>query len=453
MNPELKRELVGLLTVSALERVMDALHAKLSKSTELKGRVTIETRDEADALEDLIGKYVNPGRGISIAEVDRLLRENTAFHCSLEEAVVLHRRHPIVRPKVVKAQEAAAREKGVRRCFELLPGLRLSTEAYARVVSWMHAAEARLRSSHRRLGEEELLHAVRTVALVIGRAPERTGTPIYLAELATEVAGDAHALDANRPAGRLLLHALAYHFPETARRERRGSSPWRTNLLSEAGIARDPVSVRVDTFGLMGDAPHLREMRRAALTRSVNLDDLEEFGAEVRAWRETAYIIENPTVFTTLMKHLRATYRVELHPTLICTHGSMNLAAWGLLHALRDAGAELFYAGDFEVKGLEIAAAVLERFPGGANAWRMSVDDYRSALKGSRKTLDPAGLKPASLHFADLVAEMSVRRLTAHQEALIQYLKADLDRFILEHAHPRRHGSDPRLQQPVNAPA
>jgi uncharacterized protein (TIGR02679 family) len=444
VHPDLRRELLELLRKPALARVLSEARSKLGQNREIKGRIKIESRDEADALEDLIGRGAKPGGTIAVAEIDRRLREETIFHCSLEEAVVLHAGEPIVRPKEEKARAAAARGRAVRRCFEALPELGLSPEAYARVIGWMHAEETSLHTGLRLWGEAELLKAVAAVALAFDRMP-RTGQPaIFLADLSNEVTrGDSHGLDAGRPASTLLLRALEHHHPETARRERRGSGAWRSALLEAAGIARDPISVRVDTFGLSGDTRYLRELRAAGVDRPFTLNTLAGIGDDVRAWRDVAFVVENPTVFAKLITEICGLYVPERHPTLVCTNGNLNQADKALLDRLVARGAHLFYSGDFDAAGLDIAAAVLARYPGAASPWRMTVDDYRAAARGSEKAIDPSSLQRVRRVFPELVGEMTRRRATAYQEALIPALVEDVDQFARTGRTPPKGGSDP----------
>jgi uncharacterized protein (TIGR02679 family) len=257
--------------------------------------------------------------------------------------------------------------------------------------------------------------------------------------LANQVTGDAHGLDVGRPAHALLIRALAFTFPETAAREDRGSAAWKLNLLSAAGIARDPISVRVDTFGLDGDTPYLRELRREGVDRPFTLNTTAEIGGDVRAWRNVAFVVENPTVLAALIKHVRQ-FVPENHPTLICTNGNLNLADKALLDALVQRGAHLFYGGDFDAKGLEIAALVLGRYPGAASPWRMTVEDYRDALRTEGRPLEPGAVDRAARTFPALAAEIATRRQAAHQEGLLPALTRDLSRFVLEGVAPLRQG-------------
>lgn len=440
MHPDMRRDLLVLLRNPKLARLLGDLHANLIRSGEPKGRVTVRSRDEADALQDLIGgKWVEPGRTIAVRDIDQRLRELSIFHCSLSEALELHHGAPIARPREERERRMAGRDRAVRRCFAMLPELRISAEAYARILGWMHATESELRADATRLGEAALLDAVRAVALAFHRFPAAGAPAIYLSELANEVTGGAHGLDVGEPAHGLLMRALAFTFPETAGREQRGSAAWKLNLLSAAGIARDPISVRVDTFGLDGDTPYLRELRREGIDRPFTLNTLGEIGGDVRAWRNVAFVVENPTVLAALIKHVRQ-WIPDHHPTLICTNGNLNLADKALLDALVERGAHLFYGGDFDSRGLEIAAQVLTRYPADASPWRMSVDDYRAALRSDGRVLPPGAVDRAAHTFPALAADIATRGQAAHQEGLIDLLKRDLSQFVLEgRTPPRRH--------------
>jgi uncharacterized protein (TIGR02679 family) len=444
-------DLLTLLRNPAFAPLLDALHRSLERHGAPKGVLTIETPDQADALHDLVGRLLRPGGTMRVAEIDRILRERTRFRCSLREALELHLGAPIVWKKEGEERALAARERAISRCFQMLPSLGLSMGAQTRMMTWLHAGESALRADFHRWGEATLLDAVRAVARVFDCMPGSASPPIYLAELANEVTGNAHGLDADRPAGALLLRALEFTFPEAARREERRTVAWRTLLLSEAGIARDPVSVRVDTFGLCGDDEYLRVLRKKGVDRPLTLYSLAELGGDVRAWRDVAFVVENPTVFAALVRHVNAHYRADHHPTLICTNGNLNTADHQLLRLLTETGVHLFYSGDFDAGGLEIAAAVLDRYAASASPWRMEPEDYRAAVRAGSAALDPAAVQTSARLFPGLVAEMSVLRQAAHHEGLIDSLKADLDRFVLRGEPPPRRGGDPGTARSVHA--
>lgn len=443
MEPDRRRTLRPLVRPAGLAPVLDALHDKLSSRCGPTGTIVVETPAAADALEDLIGKRVPPGKPIRLSEVDRLLRERTPF-LSLQEAVEVYRDAPVVFPRVEKAKARQGRERAVARCFALLLELGLSPLARSHVVHWMEASREGLLRDAGRWGEAALLEAIRAVAVAFDRLPEPGAPPLYLDALANEVTGDAHGFDAGRPAGALLFRALAFRFPESAAGEERGSTAWKSRLLTAAGLARDPVSVFVFAFGLYGESEYLKVLRQRGLDRPLTLLSLAELASDIRAWKDVAFVVENPIVFAALVQHVTRVFLPENHPTLVCTNGNLNAADHRLLGLLRAAGAHLFYSGDFDAKGLEIATVVLERYSPGASPWRMTPADYRRALRGDHATLDSAALQRAGRFFPELVAAMGERRQAVHHEGLIDDLTRDLNRFVTDGETPPRRGEPPR---------
>ncbi|HEU4454550.1 MAG TPA: TIGR02679 family protein [Longimicrobium sp.] len=422
-----------------LARILDELRAKYVASRKAPGEipsgvVVMETHEEADALSGLIGKRgVRKDSRVRVREIAELFETKTRFKpLSLREALEIHRGEPIVSRREIRAERDAGRERMRERFLATLAELGASPEEHARVVAWMDEDRKVLRTWQTKWGEEPLARAFRAVAAALSRLPGRGGPVVFLAELAAAAAGDPHAFDVGARAGAMLNRALAHRFPETARRGTRGGASWRRSLLAEAGIARDSISSRVDTYGLTGDTPYLQALRASGLDRPLTLRSLGIVEHDVRAWRDTAFIVENPTVFEALLGRLDAVDR-SLHPTILCTNGNLNLADTGLLDALARSGARLFYSGDFDPAGLEIAAIVLARYPASATLWRMTPADYRLAVRpDTHASLDPDRLRTLSDRFPDVVAEMIAIGRTGDQEKLIDALAGDVIRFGME---------------------
>ncbi len=439
MRPEQEKELLPIVNHEDLRRIMAVLRASYEKNGGPAGSLKVVSEAESDALADLIGKVVKPGKSIKVRQINDLLIKKTPFR-SLHEALELHASQPVVSRKQVRALKQAEWERKYARCFDIVRDLALPLEASVRIITWLNGAKRGLRAHFNRWHEEAFGH-VRTVAAVFGRLPGRSGTALYLSQLAAEVAGGQHGLDIRKPAGRLMYYALAYTFPDAARLAKRRSALWRTNLLTEAGIARDPVSSFVHTYGLDGDAPYLKELRAAGYDRPLTLLTLRGIAGDVRAWRGVAFVVENPTVYAALIERLEKISR-SYHPTLVCTTGTLNLADHALLEALVRNGAHLYYSGDFDKAGLDIMAAVLTRHPGSASPWRMTPADYREAMQDD-ETLDPNSLQRLRIHFPQLVREMALNARPGDQEKLIASLASDLTRFVLDGVAP------PKADDPV----
>jgi hypothetical protein len=89
----------------------------------------------------------------------------------------------------------------------------------------------------------------------------------------------------------------------------------------------------------------------------------------------------------------------------------------------------LYYSGDFDARGLQIAAYLQARYPGRCHPWRFDPDSYMTALQpggiqASAHELD--GLSALPQTFDSLIAFMRDRRTWAYQEGITQLLIYDI---------------------------
>ena len=148
--------------------------------------------------------------------------------------------------------------------------------------------------------------------------------------------------------------------------------------------------------------------------------------------RDRVHVLENPSVFETLVDRLESTGQISSSgPTLVCTAGYLPQPAYRLLDLLMASvpGATLCrYSGDFDPEGLEIASAVLSRYPGRGFPWRLDVADYERGAKSGLLAEEGQlrGLERMAAAFPELVAAMRWRGVWVYQEALVEQLFEDV---------------------------
>jgi len=95
----------------------------------------------------------------------------------------------------------------------------------------------------------------------------------------------------------------------------------------------------------------------------------------------------------------------------------------------------LYYSGDFDLKGLQIAAYLMARYQGRCHPWRFDPDSYTLALRSEpeieavaahpqQSELDLLGTLPES--FAPLIKKMQERKAWAYQEGIARLLAGDI---------------------------
>ncbi|HZG43100.1 MAG TPA: DUF2399 domain-containing protein [Longimicrobium sp.] len=416
-----------------LERILKVALAAMQKTGDPPAVIRIQDDREADALRDLAGGRPIWAKSIRTEELEARLRANSRFKYSLRQILEI-RFGTIVSRRQVRQQTNAEWSDALARLQEI--ACSAPADLRKRVFQWIEADRSPLRARYVRQGAASLERDLKAVVRALALLPEQ-GRMILLAELAEQASHDPHAFDAGQSAGSLLDRALMQWFPRHAPGGTRGSALWRRRLLAEAGIQRDAISPRVDTFGLLLDTTEPARPDPLALDRPWTLRSLMRVRGRVRAAHGVAYVFENPTVYESVLNRLEGLER-EFDPTLICTNGGMNTADEVLLDGLAAAGTHIFYSGDFDGAGLRIALRLRDRLPNQVRLWHMEADDYRAALRDSGPRLRTKRLERARAALPDLVAAMIAGGRVAYQEALTETLFADIARFTRTRTAPAR---------------
>lgn len=200
-----------------------------------------------------------------------------------------------------------------------------------------------------------------------------------LAVFAAEVSGNPHYFDRGTTGGQLLTNALCcamgQALPENAHQ-------WKELLLG-AGIAPDYVSSMAHAYGIGLETPEGRHPAFEAfrLRREACAVTLENLRHAAGAWAPGSriFVVENEMVFSFLTEQLRSR---EIDIGLLCTSGQLRTAAVRLLELFAGAGYQIWYSGDMDPEGIDIADRLWKRFGGSVEIWRMSPEDYRKGSSG-----------------------------------------------------------------------
>jgi uncharacterized protein (TIGR02679 family) len=237
-----------------------------------------------------------------------------------------------------------------------------------------------------------------------------------LARLAARLTGNSHGLDPGSPLAAIALRGLALVYGCS----RPKSAAERRELWFKAGIVCDELSAPVLTFNLLLRGPHpLSELLGLASAAVVPLH-LSTRLLQASEWRSVVtpprvYVCENPSVVAFVVRHLGAS-----SAPLICLDGEPKTAGWLLLQHLRNAGAELWYHGDFDWEGIAIAARVINRVD--AKPWRYTANDYLAA-----SGIEPLEGSPVPTPWCpNLATALSERQIVIHEEAVAELLLEDL---------------------------
>lgn len=361
----------------ALEPLWRAAHERLSSGRAVtRLRVGPLDDEQRSAVADLLGTAKLPAEHttVTLAKLDEVL---TAAVGADTRAVVAE----LLGPFGDRAAERAADSAERQALWEWLDEHE-TIQAQPALAEWA----AQLRRGGIIAGSVTGTRALLDDALrVLAHLPAE-GTPLPV--LADQLLADSHALDDDTRLSGLVQRGLATIYGT----DTPTSAEQRRALWEHAGVADDHLSTVVLSAGLAptdGSLPAtiLGACTAAGHAASLTLGQLRSVDA-LRDVPATVYVVENPSVLAVALRRFGPDC-----PPLVCTSGWPNSAAILLLRLLSQAGAHLAYHGDFDGEGIRIAAHVITRT--GAGPWRMSTDDYLTALRANPAGPDPGRVTDA----------------------------------------------------------
>lgn len=269
--------------------------------------------------------------------------------------------------------------------------------------------------------EPELLKKeLNTVCRGLNHLPFTYGGKLRLPLFAAEISKNPHFFDMATFAGQMLVSGICHIFSE----EKPTSAEQRAMLLYRVGILNDDVSNHVLCYGLEGGHSGWSGFADNGEPLVVTLANLNRV-SDIRARNGKVYIFENPAVFSSVLDKLS---EIPVHASMICTYGQVKIAALVLMDMLAKNGCRMYYSGDFDPEGLQIADRLKSRYGDKLILWHYRADDYLSAISDNR--FSPSRLKKLDSikdqDLVDLAIIIKAEGIAGYQEKLIEELLEDI---------------------------
>ena len=407
----------------AYSRILRELRRKYREYGYPAGTVRLEdaSEDECCALRNIFGKPFSPPVRFRTEQFEAAMRQLKFPDVCLKEVLELYYDEKIV----------TNRERRQTRDSRFCQMLHASAEETESEIcrQWLQGLEEKQGGGYLLLYREAdrdmdgAREALNRVCRSLAWLEQHAGQQVRLAVLSAQAAGEPHALDSSALGGKLFLHLLAARVGQTVPE----NAEQRDALYFRSGILCDSISSTVTQVGLalmLENTEHpayglLRERHEICTLTLATLSRLT--GARSPSGR--VYLAENEMVFSQLCDQAG-----RFHSPLVCTSGQPSVAALRLLDLLAESGTELYYAGDFDGKGLSIAAQLLTRYPEQLKPWRMTPEDYAvcvcdTPLSGASAALLRGCSGTALEETARAIAK---KQRAGYQEFLLGQLEADL---------------------------
>ena len=405
-------------------------------------KLTAASKEERRALEGFFGKSFAGQTGgtlsFSVQAFEAALKETAYGELNLQQLMELY----FGEPMQTNAARKAEREEQIRLFFENCRQFFLRREhdmceTDGTAADWIETVfqekkygyQIILKEWKRNPNHAERL--VRTVGMalemVVPDGGETSGGSIMLAVLAARVSGDPHCFDRGTAAGQLLVSGLC----RDAGVDIPSNAEELFALYLRYGIQMDEISSMVAVSGLHLERngtlhPGLEGFLQAGepfLLMQKNLDGVTRaYGAG-----SCVFVVENEMVFSHLCEQSRRLPEGG-RPALLCTMGQPRKAAWQLLDLLTAENPAIFYAGDLDPEGMDIADRIWKRYPDAVHLWRMGPEDYeksRSEEEISDRRLSMLSRLQNPL-LRSTAAQIQKAKKAGYQEALLDEMLADI---------------------------
>ena len=363
MTPQLKR-LRTLFGRPELRRLIERLNERRELGRPFTGTITLDTpsSEERRAIDQLLRRTTSAGATLSVSPEALLVQLRTAGLANSWEEVL-----EAVCGKPDSSRAIAAANVQAWESF----WNRLTQSVGPSLQIWLD--QLRRDGLLKRLTEGDVDIAIRWLDQAVAILSQAPFGDEPIASVAARLAGNSHALDPGYPLATIVLrgismiHQCAMPLNAAGRRE----------LWAKAGVVCDELSAPVLVFNLvLPNATPLTEILTAAYAAAMPIHVTTRLLLSTD-WTQVVvprrvYACENPSIVALAARQLGTN-----SAPIICVDGEPKTAAWNLLDHLRSAGAEIWYHGDFDWKGLAIASRMISRL--NARPWRYSVEDYLAA--------------------------------------------------------------------------
>lgn len=426
-------------------------------------KLTAASKEERRALEGFFGKSFADQTGgtlsFSVQSFEAALKETAYGELSLQQLMELY----FGEPMQTNAARKAEREEQIRLFFENCRQFFLRREhdmceTDGTAADWIETVFQEKKYGYQLILKEwkrnpnNAERLVRTVGMALEmvvpwevsagedvpgdeeasgeeepRDAASDGGSIMLAVLAARVSGDPHCFDRGTAAGQLLVLGLC----RDAGMEIPANAEELSALYLRYGIQMDEISSMVAVSGLHLErngklhpgSEGFLQAREPFLLMQKNLDGV------TRAYGTGNYVfvVENEMVFSHLCEQCRR-LPDNCRPVLICTMGQPRKAAWQLLDLLTAENPAIFYAGDLDPEGMDIADRIWKRYPNAVHLWRMGPEDYEKSrseeeISDRRLSMLSRLQNPQLVETAVLIQK---EKKAGYQEALLDEMLADI---------------------------
>lgn len=378
MDKKSQQEILAYFRQPAFHRVMDGFRERYCSLGHTGGSVVLKNPKEyeRDGLEGFLQVNCHKQKSItvSVKGFETALGKSKFAGITLDELLKLYFGGSLVSKKEEKARRETLRQDHF---MDVVLGQEhtVAGKWYQKVIDEKcppYTGFLKMEKEGAEVFQRDIAQLLKALNTLPVWKKEKMRLPVF----AALITGNPHAYDENSRMHRYLLYGICGVLGLDIQTN---TAEGRAELLYAAGILKDDISNSVTCYGIRGILPdgryhpgmegYFRSRELMQLTLS-HLGKLENLKIE----KEQVYVVENPSVFQYLLE--QGAFAGE---TLVCSNGQLRIAVLVLLDLLVRSGARLYYAGDFDPEGLQIAQQLKNRYAEKLQLWHYDREDFDAA--------------------------------------------------------------------------
>lgn len=380
------RECANYLKKNAsYSRCMQELWKKWESYGRVAGCITLKktSEEERRAIGGIVGRaFMDETIKISFQEFEQGLQKTRFAPIDIKAVLEDYFGSSLYTNQEQKAQVQVAREEFLDMLLRYFEGCAKETSV---VLRWLQELKEHKKYGYQILIKEFAHNEKAAEALVqnVGKAlvllKKREGEEELLAIFAAEVSGNPHYFDKGTTASQLLTHAVCFwkHLVVPC-----NAYEWR-GCMQAVGLVSDNIASMVHALGVQietteGVHPSYEIFCKRKEPYVLTAENLKVITG-AKAIHQRVYVVENEMVFLHLVENVK-----DREVTLLCTSGQIRVAAFLLLTHLIEGGANIYYSGDLDPEGMDIADRLWQRYGDVIHLWRMSTEDYNKSISGEK---------------------------------------------------------------------
>lgn len=413
----------------AYSRLMKELQKKWKSYGRIAGIITLKntTEEERRAIGGIVGKtFTDEIVKITFQEFEQGLQKTRYAPIDMKLVLENYYERTLYTNYEQKTRVQTAKDDFFDGLFIYFEGC---VEKTSVVFRWIRELQWHKKYGYQILNKEftrdskEAEALAQNVGKALIRLEEMDGEESLLAVFAATVSGNPHYFDRGTAASQLLTHAVCFwknfDMPQNA-------YEWR-ECMQTVGVVSDNIASMVHAFGVQLET---RDGLHPAYEAFNNLKEPYVLTAEnlksiigAKANNNKVYVVENEMVFLYLVENAK-----EKDAAFLCTSGQLRVAAFQLLAYLANSGSVIYYSGDLDPTGMDIADRLWQRYGNVVHLWRMDVEDYKKSISeellNERQLVKLEHLKNTTLcRTAEFVRK---EKRAGYQENLLKQLLHDV---------------------------